>query len=74
MILWSCKFATITDELNLCKGKVGYISTETTQNKLAILIGEPPRRINELVHGKRGLTADMVICSRVTSEPLASSG
>lgn len=28
-----------------------------TQNKLAVSIGEPPRRINEIVHGKRGITA-----------------
>lgn len=25
-----------------------------TQNKLAVSIGAPPRRINEFVHGKRG--------------------
>ena len=29
-----------------------------TQNKLAVAIGVPPRRINEIVHGKRGITAD----------------
>ena len=29
-----------------------------TQHKLAIAIGVPPRRINEIVHGKRGITAD----------------
>ena len=29
-----------------------------TQNKLAVSIGVPPRRINEIVHGKRGITAD----------------
>ena len=29
-----------------------------TQNKLATAIGVPPRRINEIVHGKRGITAD----------------
>jgi len=32
-----------------------------TQNKLAVSIGVPPRRINEIVHGKRGLTADTSI-------------
>ena len=32
-----------------------------TQNKLAIAIGVPPRRINEIVHGKRGITADTAI-------------
>ncbi len=29
-----------------------------TQHKLAVPIGVPPRRINEIVHGKRGITAD----------------
>ena len=28
-----------------------------TQHKLAMAIGVPPRRINEIVHGKRGITA-----------------
>src|SRR5690606_15769541 len=28
-----------------------------TQNKLAVSIGVPPRRINEIVHGKRASTA-----------------
>jgi plasmid maintenance system antidote protein VapI len=28
-----------------------------TQNKLAVSIGVPPRRINEIVHGKRSITA-----------------
>ncbi|WP_270450840.1 HigA family addiction module antitoxin [Kocuria marina] len=32
-----------------------------TQNKLAVSIGVPPRRINEVVHGKRGVTADTAI-------------
>lgn len=32
-----------------------------TQNKLAVAIGVPPRRINEIVHGKRGITADTAI-------------
>lgn len=34
---------------------------EITQNKLAVAIGVPPRRINEIVHGKRGITADTAI-------------
>jgi len=29
-----------------------------TQNKVAVAIGVPPRRINEIVHGKREITAD----------------
>ncbi len=32
-----------------------------TQNKLAVSIGVPPRRINEIVHGKRGLSADTAL-------------
>ena len=32
-----------------------------TQNKLAVSIGVPPRRINEIVHGKRGISADSAI-------------
>lgn len=32
-----------------------------TQNRLAVAIGVPPRRINEIVHGKRGITADTAV-------------
>lgn len=32
-----------------------------TQNKLAVSIGVPPRRINEIVHGKRGISADAAL-------------
>jgi addiction module HigA family antidote len=32
-----------------------------TQNKLAVSIGVPPRHMNEIVHGKRGITADTAI-------------
>ena len=32
-----------------------------TQNKLAVAIGVPPRRINEIVHAKRGITADTAV-------------
>lgn len=32
-----------------------------TQNKLAVSIGVPPRRVNEIVHGKRGITADTAL-------------
>jgi len=32
-----------------------------TQNKLAVALGVPPRRINEIVHGKRGITADTAL-------------
>lgn len=32
-----------------------------TQNKLAVSIGVPPRRINEIVHGKRSVTADTAL-------------
>ena len=33
----------------------------STQNRLAVSIGVPPRRINEIVHGNRGITADTAI-------------
>ncbi|WP_175972792.1 HigA family addiction module antitoxin [Corynebacterium sp. Marseille-Q2823] len=32
-----------------------------SQHKLAVEIGVPPRRINEVVHGKRGITADTAL-------------
>ena len=32
-----------------------------TQHFLAVAIGVPPRRINEIVHGKRGITADTAV-------------
>lgn len=32
-----------------------------TQNKLAVSISVSPRRINEIVHGKRGITAGTAI-------------
>lgn len=32
-----------------------------TQHKLAVSIGVPPRRINEIVHGKRAITADTAL-------------
>ena len=32
-----------------------------TQHRLAISIGMPPRRINEIVHGKRRITADTAL-------------
>lgn len=32
-----------------------------TQNKLAVSIGVSPRRINEIVHGKRGISAEFWI-------------
>lgn len=32
-----------------------------TQHRLAVEIGVPPRRINEIVHGKRGITADTAL-------------
>lgn len=32
-----------------------------TQHRVAVAIGVPPRRINEIVHGKRGVTADTAI-------------
>ncbi len=32
-----------------------------TQHKLAVAIGVPPRRINEIVHGNRRITADTAL-------------
>ena len=32
-----------------------------TQHRLAVTIGVPPRRINEIVHSKRGITADTAL-------------
>ncbi|MDO5721928.1 MAG: HigA family addiction module antitoxin [Actinomycetaceae bacterium] len=32
-----------------------------TQHKVAVGIGVPPRRINEIVHGKRAITADTAL-------------
>lgn len=32
-----------------------------TQNRLAVSIGVPPRRINEIVHGKRRITMDTAL-------------
>ncbi|WP_028821837.1 HigA family addiction module antitoxin [Propionimicrobium lymphophilum] len=32
-----------------------------SQNKLAVSIGVPTRRINEIVHGKRRITADTAL-------------
>ena len=32
-----------------------------TQHRLAVTIEVPPRRINEIVHGKRGISADTAL-------------
>ncbi len=34
---------------------------EVSQNRLAVAIGVPPRRINEIVHGKRRITANTAL-------------
>jgi addiction module HigA family antidote len=34
---------------------------DISQNRLARAMGVPPRRINEIVHGKRAVTADTAI-------------
>jgi addiction module HigA family antidote len=34
---------------------------QLSQNKIATDIGVPPRRINEIVHGKRRITADTAL-------------
>ncbi|GAB6040626.1 HigA family addiction module antitoxin [Endothiovibrio diazotrophicus] len=37
------------------------IPLDISQNRLAREIGVPPRRINEIVHGKRSVTADTAL-------------
>ena len=37
------------------------IPMEISQNRIAREIGVPPRRINEIVHGKRAVTADTAL-------------
>ncbi len=37
------------------------IPMRLSQNKIATDIGVPPRRINEIVHGKRRITADTAL-------------
>jgi addiction module HigA family antidote len=37
------------------------IPMKISQNRLARDIGVPPRRINEIVHGKRAVTADTAL-------------
>ncbi len=37
------------------------VPMEISQNRLARDIGVPPRRINEIVHGKRAVTADTAL-------------
>ncbi|SFT83607.1 addiction module antidote protein, HigA family [Actinopolyspora lacussalsi subsp. righensis] len=32
-----------------------------TQHRVAVAIGVPPRRINEIVHGARGISADTAL-------------
>ena len=37
------------------------VPLEVTQHRLAVSIGVPPRQINEIVHGKRRITADTAL-------------
>tara|TARA_B100000029_G_scaffold158673_1_gene154120 strand:+ start:519 stop:809 length:291 start_codon:yes stop_codon:yes gene_type:complete len=37
------------------------VPMELSQNRIARAIGVPPRRINEIVHGKRSVTADTAL-------------
>ena len=60
--------STTTDEGRILPIHPGEILMEDfieafgiTQNKLAVAIGVAPRRINEIVHGKRGITADTAV-------------
>lgn len=45
-----------------------------TQHKLAVSVGVPPRRINEIVHGKRAVSADTALGRVATSGWIPSSG
>src|SRR3989338_2984036 len=38
------------------------IHLNISQNKIAINMGVPPRRINEIIHGLRAITADTDLC------------
>ena len=40
---------------------------QLSQNKIAVDIGVPPRRINEIVHGKRRITADTALVGPLLS-------
>jgi addiction module HigA family antidote len=58
----------MTDEIVMPPVHPGEILAEeyleplgVTQHRLAVAIGVPPRRINEIVHGKRGITADTAL-------------
>jgi addiction module HigA family antidote len=37
------------------------VPLRVTQHRLAVSIDVPPRRINEIVHGKRGISADTAL-------------
>lgn len=37
------------------------LANDITQHRVAVAIGVPPRRINEIVHGKRRITADTAL-------------
>src|SRR5687768_6458504 len=59
------KRKTITMSANLNKMTPGEILLEDymkpmrlTQNALARALGVPPRRVNEIIHGKRAITLD----------------
>ena len=45
-----------------------------SQNALARAAGVPPRRINEIVLGKRSITADTAFVSLLRSGPASGSG
>lgn len=37
------------------------IPMKLSQNRLGMDVGVPPRRINEIIHGKRGISADTAL-------------
>ena len=50
------------------------VPLEVTQQRLAVSIGVPPREINEIVRGKRRITAYTALRLPATSRPPTGSG
>ena len=58
----SSSTATDTDQIDpIHPGEVIIEGFGLTQNKLSTTISAPPSRINKIVHGKRGITADTAV-------------
>ena len=58
-----CVMDPITDERHPGEHLAEILAElEISQYRLAKTIGAPPRRINEIVHGRRSITADYERC------------